>query len=116
MKNNNLQNNKKISSSQDWLALAFVGLFSGSVCSDIVTDGSLGPAGPLNGPDFQITASLGKQAGNNLFHSFKTFDLFNGERATFSGPANVENIFSRVTGGNFTTINGWLRSTIPGQI
>ncbi|MES2223230.1 MAG: filamentous hemagglutinin N-terminal domain-containing protein, partial [Acidobacteriota bacterium] len=44
--------------------------------------------------------------GNNLFHSFAQFDLKAGEVATFSGPANIQNILSRVTGGAPSSIDG----------
>ena len=61
-------------------------LLSTLACGDIVTDGSLGPAMALNGPDFQITAGLGQQRGGNLFHSFSQFNIASTESATFSGP------------------------------
>ena len=80
----------------------------------ITTDGSLGPASTLAGPNFALPASLGKIAGGNLFHSFGQFDLSQGESATFSGPANVHNILARVTGGQASSIDGLIRSTIAG--
>lgn len=83
-----------------------------STPAGIVTDGSLGAAGPLTGPDFAVPASLGKLTGNNLFHSFSQFNIATGESATFSGPANVQNILARVTGGSASSIDGLLRSTI----
>ncbi|MBE9562076.1 MAG: filamentous hemagglutinin N-terminal domain-containing protein, partial [Proteobacteria bacterium] len=64
-------------------------------------------------PDFQITSDSGQQHGGNLFHSFQDFNLNSLESATFSGPNNVQNIISRVTGGNPTNIDGLIRSTIP---
>jgi filamentous hemagglutinin family protein len=63
--------------------------------------------------NYQIGADLGQQHGGNLFHSFRDFSLQNPESATFSGPETVKNIISRVTGGNSSTIDGTLRSTIP---
>ncbi|MEE4356291.1 MAG: hypothetical protein V2I97_07455 [Desulfococcaceae bacterium] len=39
----------------------------------IATDGSAGPAVNLSGPEYEIAADLGKQAGGNLFHSFGKF-------------------------------------------
>lgn len=80
----------------------------------ITLDGSLGPGRSLGGPDYAITADLGRQLGANLFHSFGTFDLGKGESATFSGPGSVANIIGRVTGGRASTIDGLLSSTIPG--
>jgi filamentous hemagglutinin family protein len=91
------------------LALAF-----GHASADITTDGSVGPALSLPGPDFQVTASLGQQVGGNLFHSFTTFNINTGESATFSSLVPVSNVISRVTGGSASNIDGLLRSTIPG--
>ncbi|OQW91875.1 MAG: hypothetical protein BWK78_03305, partial [Thiotrichaceae bacterium IS1] len=62
---------------------------------------------------YQINADLGLQHGGNLFHSFQDFNLQNHESATFSGPTNVQNIIGRVTGGNSSSIDGTIRSTIP---
>ena len=82
--------------------------------AQIITDGTLGPAASISGPDYQIIADLGKQAGNNLFHSFSEFSISAGESAVFTGPNSVENIISRVTGRNESRIDGFLRSQIPG--
>ena len=87
---------------------------AGMLRAEVITDGSLGAAGALPGPAFQIPAGLGKKAGANLFHSFSQFNLANGESATFSGPADVRHVFARVTGGSASSIDGLLRSTIPG--
>lgn len=82
--------------------------------SQISLDGFLGPAGPLAGPSFKITADLGRQVGANLFHSFSEFALKAGESATFSGTDSVANILSRVTGGRPSSIDGTIRSTVRG--
>jgi filamentous hemagglutinin family protein len=81
--------------------------------SQVVLDGSVGRAGAVAGPNFSITADLGRQVGANLFHSFSQFGLANGQVATFSGPASVANIVSRVTGGA-SSIDGTIRATIEG--
>lgn len=88
-------------------------LAAAPVPAQVITDGSLGPAQSLAGPDFAITADLGRIAGANLFHSFRRLNLSSGQSATFSGPAGIANIFSRVTGGA-STIDGTIRSTIAG--
>ncbi len=82
--------------------------------AQVSLDGSLGAAGALAGPNFQVTADFGQRRGANLFHSFSHFSLANGETATFSGPGEVQNILSRVTGGGVSQIDGTIRSTIPG--
>jgi filamentous hemagglutinin family protein len=81
--------------------------------ADITLDGTLGQSSVLTGPQFNISAELGQQVGGNLFHSFRQFDIWPGEIATFSGPESVNTIISRVTGGTPSHINGELRSTIP---
>lgn len=58
------------------------------VHAEIVTDGSLGTAQKLTGPDFVIEARLGQQVGTNLFHSFETFNLEAPEQAIFRGPCD----------------------------
>jgi filamentous hemagglutinin family protein len=80
--------------------------------SQITLDGTIGPKVELSGPNYQIAAGLGKQTGKNLFHSFGQFNLGTGEAATFFGPDAVQNIIARVTGGNRSIINGWIRSEI----
>lgn len=85
-----------------------------SVLAEITLDGTLGRSGVLNGPDYQINATLGQQHGDHLFHSFKDFNLESHESATFSGTEGIQSIISRVTGGNPSHIDGILRSTIAG--
>jgi filamentous hemagglutinin family protein len=89
-------------------------VFSVTCFAGIATDGSLGPAETLSGPDYAISGKLGKRVGSNLFHSFRLFDIASGESATFSGSASVRNIVSRVTGGSSSTIDGAINSTIQG--
>ncbi len=80
----------------------------------VVLDGKFGTSGGLAGPNYGITAAMGTVRGNNLLHSFAQFDLKAGDTATFSGPANIQNILSRVTGGGPSSINGTIRSDIAG--
>jgi filamentous hemagglutinin family protein len=96
------------------LAAAVGMALSGTAPAQIATDGTLGASGPLSGPNYAITANLGRQIGSNLFHSFSTFNVNTGESATFSGPAGIANILSRVTGLTASNIDGVLRSTITG--
>lgn len=72
---------------------------------DAVFDGTMGPAGRLNGG--VVLPSQGTTNGANLFHSFSRFNVFNGATVTFdSGGAN--NIVTRVTGNTPSTIDGTL--------
>ena len=81
--------------------------------AQISTDGTVGPATDLAGPDFTIGEDLGRLAGANLFHSFRQFNLGSGESAIFSGPDSVENVISRVTGGTASSVDGQISSTMP---
>lgn len=94
--------------SKTYLLLIALGI-SHTLPAEVVLDGTLGPSGPLAGSNFAIEAELGQQMGNNLFHSFERFNLNTGEMATFSGPNSIQNIISRVTGGNRSEIDGTIR-------
>jgi filamentous hemagglutinin family protein len=89
--------------------------------AEVTLDGSVGPPSinpgdPVaagNGYTYDITADLGEQAGQNLFHSFDLFNIDSGEHANFSGPTSIINIVSRVTGGS-SSISGSITSSISG--
>ena len=53
---------------------------------NITVDGRFSPAQTLVGPNYSITANIGKQVGSNLLHSFGQFGLATGESAGFSVP------------------------------
>jgi filamentous hemagglutinin family protein len=86
--------------------------FSALTKAEMTLDGTLGPAGSLTGPNFVIPDTVGQTVGTNLFHSFGLFNINTGESATFTGPAAIDTIISRVTGGSQSFIDGLLRSEI----
>jgi len=95
--------------------LVFLGVAGAALSSaQVVLDGKFGTSGALSGPKYTVTAGMGATRGNNLFHSFTQFDLKAGDVATFTGPANIQNILSRVTGGSPSSIDGTIRSGIQG--
>lgn len=97
-----------------WFRVAVLGLVSTvPVLGQVVTDGTVGAVTTLSGPQMQVTADLGTARGGNLFHSFRSFSIPSGQSAVFSGPAEIANVISRVTGGEASTINGRLACTIP---
>jgi filamentous hemagglutinin family protein len=100
---------------QLFVALLFlVATFSNSRAGTVVLDGKFGTTGSLSGPNYDITSGMGRIVGNNLFHSFSQFNLSAGDVANFSGPANIQNILARVTGGSTSSIDGTIRSSING--
>ena len=50
----------------------------------------------------------GATRGANLFHSFLEFNVNTDEQVYFESPAGIDSIFSRITGGSTSTINGVL--------
>jgi len=97
-------------------AVAACLLGAGPALGQIVRDGSIGPGVEIQpeGPDYALPEDFGERRGDNLFHSFSDFNLSAEESATFSGSAGIESVFARVTGGEASSIDGLLRSTIDG--
>ncbi|MBG1262694.1 filamentous hemagglutinin N-terminal domain-containing protein, partial [Nostoc commune] len=50
----------------------------------------------------------GARRGSNLFHSFGEFNIQDQQRVDFVNPTGIENILTRVTGGNASNIFGTL--------
>jgi filamentous hemagglutinin family protein len=74
-------------------------LAAGPAHAQIVTNGTVGLQVSLRGSQIEIGADLGTQRGDNLFHSFETFGIATGQIATFTGPGEIKNVITPVTGG-----------------
>lgn len=74
----------------------------------VVSDGTFNTTVTRTFNDFTI--DNGTTAGTNLFHSFREFSIPIGGSATFNNAPNIQNIFSRVTGGSASSIDGILRA------
>ncbi|PSF35789.1 hypothetical protein C7H19_15300 [Aphanothece hegewaldii CCALA 016] len=83
---------------------------SNQAFSQIVPDNTLGTessiVNPINIENDRIDG--GAIRGKNLFHSFSDFNINEGKGVYFANPATVENILTRVTGGNISSILGRL--------
>jgi filamentous hemagglutinin family protein len=82
--------------------------------SQVISDNTTNTIVKTDNNNFTIINGIEK--GNNLFHSFSNFSVNTGSSATFDlvETPNITNIFSRVTGGNISEING-LIDTINGN-
>jgi filamentous hemagglutinin family protein len=69
-----------------------------------VADSSLGTQ--VSGANNNFTITGGLNRGQNVFHSFQDFSVPTGGAATFTNPVGNRSIITRVTGGNFSDING----------
>jgi len=64
-----------------------------------------------NGAQYDIDGGSVSADGRNLFHSFEQFGLDANQIANFLANPNLDNILSRVTGGNASVINGLIQVT-----
>ncbi len=98
------------------LSLCLITAFSLSspVQAQITPDNTLGTEASQLDPNVLINGALGDKIdggatrGINLFHSFSEFNIQDGQRVYFANPTGVENILTRVTGGNASNIFGTL--------
>lgn len=91
---------------------ALLAVSHAQVTTAITSDGTLGTTVTQAGNVYDINE--GTIRGTNQFHSFDLFSVGAGDIASFNGPAGIENILSRVTGGQTSNIFGTLRSAIDG--
>jgi filamentous hemagglutinin family protein len=79
------------------------------VDAQVIPDGTLSTT--VNTPNnLNFTIDGGTRSGNNLFHSFSQLSVPTGGSALFNNPIDVQNIFSRVTGGTVSNIDGLLQA------
>ncbi|BAY65761.1 filamentous hemagglutinin family outer membrane protein [Calothrix brevissima NIES-22] len=78
--------------------------------AQVTSDGTTNTLVQQNGNNFTILNGIEK--GNNLFHSFSNFSIPQNGSATFDliNTPNIKTIFSRVTGGKISDINGLIQT------
>jgi filamentous hemagglutinin family protein len=64
-----------------------------------------------NGTTFNIEGGTLSDDGSNLFHTFTEFGLSAGEIANFMSNPQIQNILTRINGGNPSVINGVIQVT-----
>jgi filamentous hemagglutinin family protein len=76
------------------------------VFAQVTSDGSLPSPTQVSNCSTTCLISGGTIAGDNLFHSLKNFSISTGGSVFFQSTANTKRIFSRVTGGQASQIDG----------
>ena len=83
--------------------------YSGIAIAQISSDGTLSTTVSTDDAvNFLIEG--GDRLGDNLFHSFSEFSIPNLGSAYFNNDVDIVNIFSRVTGGNVSDLQGLIRA------
>lgn len=91
-----------------FLALSYFFSINQITSAQITSDGTVNTQVNQNENVAEITG--GEARGNNLFHSFQDFSVVTGNEASFLNGDNINNIFSRVTGGNISNIDGAIQA------
>jgi len=96
-----------------WFALSlctlgYLGVTKNPASAEVTSDGTVNTQVTENGNTAEITG--GETRGDNLFHSFEDFSVETGNEAFFNNADSISDIFSRVTGGSVSDINGAIRA------
>jgi filamentous hemagglutinin family protein len=88
--------------------LSYLGSTNNPVLAQVTSDGTVNTEVNTDGNTAEITG--GETREGNLFHSFEDFSVETGNEAFFNNADSISNIFSRVTGGNVSDIDGAIRA------
>ncbi|MUH00010.1 filamentous hemagglutinin N-terminal domain-containing protein [Scytonema sp. UIC 10036] len=87
-----------------------VTITNSSTRAQIVSDTSLPNPSVVTTEGNIHTITGGTISGSNLFHSFEQFSVLKDNTAYFNNAVEIQNIFSRVTGGSVSNIDGLLKT------
>jgi filamentous hemagglutinin family protein len=78
------------------------------IYAQVTSDNTLGVEQSVirSSPTFSLEIEGGSIRGSNLFHSFRDFNIPEGQSLYFQNPIGIRNIIGRVTGGNPSNILG----------
>ena len=93
-----------------WLIIAQLGGFGDTALAQITPDTTLPINSAVTRTGEQITIEEGTVNGSNLFHSFSEFNVETGSTAFFNNGMTIDNIITRVTGGQLSSIDGLIRA------
>ncbi|MBE9012212.1 filamentous hemagglutinin N-terminal domain-containing protein, partial [Pseudanabaenaceae cyanobacterium LEGE 13415] len=96
-----------------WVVAGSIVAFAHPACSQVTPDATLGVEQSIvtsttNNGSLRQQIEGGATRGNNLFHSFREFNIAEGQSLYFQAPLGIQNIISRVTGGSPSNIEGTL--------
>jgi filamentous hemagglutinin family protein len=83
--------------------------FAQATMAQVVIDRTV-PSNVTSLDNLNFTIDAGGRSGNNLFHSFSQFSVPTNGSAVFNNAPDVQHIFSRVTGGTVSNIDGLLQA------
>ncbi|WP_242054592.1 S-layer family protein [Nostoc sp. FACHB-190] len=88
--------------------ISLFAVYNNSVHAQVTPDSTLKTLVESSGNSYTIKD--GTRVGNNLFHSFSQFSIPTNGSASFNNDIDIQNIFSRVTGGQISNIDGEIRA------
>ncbi|MCF4970075.1 beta strand repeat-containing protein [Nostoc sp. CMAA1605] len=80
-------------------------VYNNAVYAQVASDNTLNINTTVNSSNNYIITD-GTRVGNNLFHSFSQFSVPINGSVSFHNATDIQNIFSRVTGGDISRIDG----------
>ena len=94
-----------------WATSLIYLLLASPTTAQLIPDQSLGTENSIVKSTNNLkTIEGGAIRGNNLFHSFREFNVNTNQEVFFNNATNIKSIFTRVTGGNISNIDGLIRN------